>query len=73
MLAFGILGFWLVEEKPLTPVHKYVPTPPPLSEIVFPEQIIGVLLLAVAIGLAFTVTDVVAVLVQPLKFVTVIV
>ena len=49
-----------------------MPTPPPVSEILFPAQITGVLLLAVAVGLAFTVTEVVAVLVQPLTFVTVI-
>ena len=47
--------------------------PPPLSEIVFPAQMIGVLLLAVAVGRALTVTEVVAVEVQLLGFVTVIV
>ena len=52
MFAFGILGFWSVEVKPFTPVQVYVPIPPPLSEIVFPAQIIGVLLLAVAVGAA---------------------
>ena len=72
MFAFGILGFWSVEVKPFTPVQVYVPIPPPLSEIVFPAQIIGVLLLAVAVGLALTVMEVVAVEVQPLRFVTVI-
>jgi hypothetical protein len=77
MLAFGILGFWSVEVKPFTPVQVYaggvpLPIPPPLSEIVFPAQITGVLLLAVAVGKAFTDTEVVAVLVQPLTFVTVI-
>ena len=47
--------------------------PPPLSEIVFPAQITGVLLLAVAVGMALTVTEVVAVEVQLLGFITVIV
>ena len=40
--------------------------------MVFSAQITGVLLLAVAVGSAFTVTEVVAVDVQPLRFVTVI-
>ena len=67
-----MLGFWSVEVKPFAPVQAYVPIPLPVSEIVFPAQITDVLLLAVAVGLAFTVTEVVAVEVQPLKFVTVI-
>ena len=33
--------------------------PPPVSEMVFPAQMTGVLLLAVAVGLAFTVTVIV--------------
>ena len=47
--------------------------PPPVSEMVFPAQMTGVLLLAVATGLAFTVTEVVAVEVQMWVFLTVIV
>ena len=46
--------------------------PPPVSKMVFPAQM-GELLLAVAVGLAFTVTEVVAVLVQLLALVTVMV
>ena len=45
--------------------------PPPVSEMVFPAQMTGVLLLAVATGLALTVTEVVAVEVQLLALVTV--
>ena len=33
--------------------------PPPVSKMVFPAQMTGVLLLAVAVGLAFTVTVIV--------------
>ena len=47
--------------------------PPPVSEMVFPAQMTGVLLLAVAVGLAFTVTEMVAVEVQLLVFLTVMV
>ena len=47
--------------------------PPPVKEMLLPAQITGVLLLAVAVGLALTVTEVVAVLVQLLALVTVMV
>ena len=77
ILALAILGFWSVEANPFTPVQAYaggvpLPTPPPVRVMVFPAQMFGVLLLAVAVGLALTVTEVVAVDVQPLRFVTVI-
>jgi hypothetical protein len=58
--------------KPFELVHEYVPTPPPVRFKVFPAQI-GELLLAVAVGVGFTVTATEAVLVQPLALVTVMV
>ena len=61
-----------MEVKPFELVHEYVPTPPPIKFKAVPAQI-GELLLAVAVGKAFTVTATEAVLVQPLTFVTVIV
>ena len=66
-----MLGFCEVELNPFGPAHEYVP--PPLEERfnVLPAQI-GLLLEAEAVGVAFTVTDVVAVPVHvPLLTVTV--
>ena len=70
-MALEIVGFWADDVKVFTPVQAYKPTPPPVRFNVVPVQM-GELLLAVAVGFGFTVTEVMAVLVQPFTFVTVI-
>ena len=72
-VALLIVGLCAVEEYPFGPAQAYVPTPPPVRAILFPAQMTGVLVLAVAAGFAFTVTAVVAVEIQLAPPVTVIV
>lgn len=69
VVTFVIEGDEAVEVNELGPLQKYVPPPPPVRFRVFPTQT-GVLLLAVAVGLAKTVAVSVAEAVQP-EFVTV--
>ena len=49
MVEFEIVGVALVELKPFGPLHKYVPPPVAVSDIVWPGQY-GPPLLAVAVG-----------------------
>ena len=59
VVEFEIVGVALVELKPFGPLHKYVPPPVAVSDIVWPGQY-GPPLLAVAVGNGFTVTTVAA-------------
>ncbi len=65
-LEYGIqIHFFFDFLNELGPLHEYVPPPVDVSEIVWPGQY-GPSLLAVAVGLAFTVTLVVVVELHPL-------
>jgi hypothetical protein len=69
VVAFIIIGFCKVEVNEFTPVHAYE-VPPLLDRVKVEPTQIGVLLLAVAVGMAFTVAEVVAIAVHPLTLVT---
>lgn len=61
----------VVADKPVAGLHAYVLAPLAVSTVLLPLHIVPNDALAPTVGFAFTVIDFVAVLVQPLPFVTV--
>ena len=66
-----VVGLTVIAAVVADVLHRYVPPPLAVSVVLCPLQMVALVGLIAAVGALFTVTDLLAVAVQPLAFVTV--